>query len=510
MKVFSHSCQGESHRANNKPCQDASRAEITRDNKMAVCIVSDGHGGERYFRSQYGSQILVNITFDKVQEFSDVMSDKRLLYGRPLTQIGTDSKTRFLSNEEIKIDEQFRQLFRSIKTEWMLQICEHAKSIPASEWEISHIKPQYLNQLKEQKDLEQIYGATLMAYVKTPDFWFAFHLGDGKIIMFDNDGNSSEPVVWDKDCFLNLTTSICSTDAIDRFRYSYQGDGNFPFAVFLGSDGIDDTFTDGEPLYDFYRGILQEINNTDDASVQNYLKSDLPRLSARGSKDDMSIAYYYDEDSLEKMVNLITKKQIINREEDFMKLYKEELTLKASIEEIERDTKGFSEEVQKAEDTSKKIDKEEVYLHNDIESLEAKKKELEMEMDEKLTEIKKSYGLKIIEIEESIQNKGAELQCISKQRAYYNSKDFKSKKYELINLEYKKKDLVNTERSIDSTITRMNKLRKLVGEEDLTKDDLIGIYKQNYNNQYTAISSSEADIANDNNEETTVSEEDNL
>lgn len=505
MKVFNHSCQGESHRANNKPCQDASRAEIIRENKMAICIVSDGHGGEQYFRSQFGSQFLVDITFDKVQKFSDGMSDKRLLNGKPLTQIGTNSKTSFLSNEETKIDEQFRQLFRSIKAEWIIQICKHAKSVPANEWEKSHIKPQYLSRLEEQKDLEQIYGATLMAYVKTPDFWFAFHLGDGKIIMFDDEGNGSEPVIWDKDCFLNLTTSICNTDAIDRFRYTYQGDGHFPFAVFLGSDGIDDTFTDGEPLYDFYRGILQEINNTDDVRVQNYLKSDLPLLSARGSKDDMSIAYYYDEGSLEKTVNIITKQQIINGEEDFMKLYKEELTLKAAIEESERYTKGFFEEVQKAEETSKKIDKEEGCLHNDIKNLEAKKKELELEMDEKLTEIKKSYELKIIEIEESIQNKGAELQYISKQRAYYNSKDFKSKKYELINLDYKKKDLVNTERSIDSIITRMNKLRKLVGDEDLTIDDLIGIYKQKYNNPYTGISSSEADIANDNNEETTIS-----
>ena len=46
-------CEGESHRLCNKPCQDYAYADSSEGLSMA--IVSDGHGGERYFRSDIGS-----------------------------------------------------------------------------------------------------------------------------------------------------------------------------------------------------------------------------------------------------------------------------------------------------------------------------------------------------------------------------------------------------------------------------------------------------------------------
>lgn len=61
--------------------------------------------------------------------------------------------------------------------------------------------------------LEKIYGCTLMAYVRTNKYWFAFHLGDGKMISFDEEAQWKEPVLWDDRCFLNKTTSICDADA---------------------------------------------------------------------------------------------------------------------------------------------------------------------------------------------------------------------------------------------------------------------------------------------------------
>ncbi|WP_338137388.1 protein phosphatase 2C domain-containing protein [Phocaeicola vulgatus] len=45
-------CEGESHRLCNKPCQDYAYADSSEGLSMA--IVSDGHGGERYFRSDIG------------------------------------------------------------------------------------------------------------------------------------------------------------------------------------------------------------------------------------------------------------------------------------------------------------------------------------------------------------------------------------------------------------------------------------------------------------------------
>ena len=66
-QAFNHHCQGESHKKNdNKPCQDYSISYA--DNDIAIAIVSDGHGGDRYFRSHFGSQFVSEIIFDTIKD----------------------------------------------------------------------------------------------------------------------------------------------------------------------------------------------------------------------------------------------------------------------------------------------------------------------------------------------------------------------------------------------------------------------------------------------------------
>jgi hypothetical protein len=46
----------------------------------------------------------------------------------------------------------------------------------------------------------------------------------------------------DKKCHDNITTSLCDFDVINEFRFCYNGDGPFPYAVFLCSDGLENSF----------------------------------------------------------------------------------------------------------------------------------------------------------------------------------------------------------------------------------------------------------------------------
>lgn len=71
-----------------------------------------------------------------------------------------------------------------------------------------------------------------MCYVATKSYWFAFHIGDGKCIAYDIEGNWYEPIPWDDRCFLNKTTSLCDSIALDEFRYCYSGTGQLPIAIF--------------------------------------------------------------------------------------------------------------------------------------------------------------------------------------------------------------------------------------------------------------------------------------
>ena len=310
MKDIHHSCQGESHIITNKVCQDKSYSAIS--DSMSIAIVCDGHGGTRYFRSDVGAQFAVEATVNCVDAFVKEV-DNVLFKDKPLIQkqaISSEVNGNILS-KDTDTDKALRQLFASIIFTWRKKIDEHVKMTPLSDSEISNIDAKYVEDFKRNLNIEKTFGCTLMCYVQTKNYWFAFHIGDGKCIAFDTDGNWSEPVLWDEKCFLNKTTSLCDSSAIEEFRYSYQGDGNFPLAVFLGSDGIDDSFGDVENQVNFYIQILKLLSNHQDDAITN-IKETLPQLSKIGSKDDMSIACVYDENSLQKCIERLIMWQQTN------------------------------------------------------------------------------------------------------------------------------------------------------------------------------------------------------
>ena len=475
MKVFNYSCLGESHKADEKPCQDASKSAVT-DKGLTICIVSDGHGGEQYFRSQIGSQELVNITFEKVQEFTEGMLQLNILKDTPFTQMDISSKRPDNLPALKVIDDRFMQLFRAIKAEWMIHIYEHALNTPVDDREQKKVKPEYLDQLKQQRNLEKIYGATLMAYVQCSNFWFAFHLGDGKMIMFDRKGTGFEPVLWDDDCFLNKTTSICQEDAIERFRYTFEGDGKFPLAVFLGSDGIDDTFTDGEPLYNFYRGVLQYIFIDGDESVEEDLKKNLPVFSARGSRDDMSVAYCYDEEHLKDIVTDITRKQVETLESEFKNQIIQLREQKEKACALEDNNKDILQEVAVYENEIKELEENITTLTNEVKEIESKKIEIEAEIERRIQAIKDEYKEQLASLDETLQDKGTVLTELNTKKEKYNTPENKSKKKIKIDLAYAKSDIEKGEKAIESLVRRIQKLQGYLGEEIISgAEELINI-----------------------------------
>ena len=289
-ECYNFSCQGESHKADNKPCQDASFSAVYNDG-LALAIVCDGHGGERYFRSDVGARMATEVIRDSVRTFVENV-DKDMFVGQPFT-----AEEAITSEEVIKkqkpIDKAFRQLFSSIIYQWNQRIADHAAQTPISEWEQGHVPQKYLDELQTSETFEKLYGCTLMVYAQTPDYWFAFHLGDGKCVSFQQSPLWTVPIPWDDRCFLNKTTSLCDSNAINEYRYCYEGDGQYPWAIFLGSDGMDDSFGEDENLVNFYIQVVKMlVTEGKDATIAS-IESDLPQLSKIGSKDDMSVAFVY-------------------------------------------------------------------------------------------------------------------------------------------------------------------------------------------------------------------------
>lgn len=308
IESYNFSCLGESHKADNKPCQDASFSTVY-DDGLAIAIVCDGHGGERYFRSDVGSRMATEVIRDSVKTFVENV-DKSMFVGQPFT-----AEEAITSEEVIKkqkpVDKAFRQLFSSIIYQWNQKIADHADNTAVSEWEQEHVPQKYLEELHTSETFEKLYGCTLMVYVQTPDYWFAFHLGDGKCVSFHQEGVLWQmPIPWDERCFLNKTTSLCDSNAINEFRYCYEGDGKFPMAVFLGSDGMDDSFGEDPNLVNFYIQVVKMLVTEGREATIKSIESDLPQLSKIGSKDDMSVAFIYNIDKLKAHITDFIQYQI--------------------------------------------------------------------------------------------------------------------------------------------------------------------------------------------------------
>ena len=294
-ECYSFTCQGESHKADNKPCQDASFSAVY-DNGLAMAIVCDGHGGERYFRSDVGARMATEVIHDAVKIFVENV-DSSIFVGQPYTAVEAITSEEIIKKQK-PIDKAFRQLFSSIIYQWNQRIAEHAANTAISEWEQEHVPQKYLDELKTSETFEKLYGCTLMVYVQTPEYWFAFHLGDGKCVSFQQSPLWTMPIPWDERCFLNKTTSLCDSNAINEFRFCYEGDGTFPMAVFLGSDGMDDSFGEDPNLVNFYIQVVKMLVTEGRETTIKSIESDLPQLSKIGSKDDMSIAFVYNLDEL--------------------------------------------------------------------------------------------------------------------------------------------------------------------------------------------------------------------
>ena len=298
-------CQGESHKATDKPCQDYSYSYAGDD--ISLAIVCDGHGGDRYFRSQWGAQFATDVIVSVVKEFVKT-TNKSLFRGQPFTAEGVVTEN---DKKLSPIDKELRQMFSSIITRWEDMIKQHAEENPITEWENENVPKQYIDEFLTKQSLEKHYGCTLMAYVQTKTYWLAFHLGDGKCIAFhDDDKVWSEPIPWDERCFLNKTTSICDSDAINEFRYCYQGNGKFPVAIFLGSDGIDDTYGEMENIANFYVEILKILAKDGIDTALQQLKDDLPIISRIGSKDDVAVATVFDLDKVKSNIGSYIQFQI--------------------------------------------------------------------------------------------------------------------------------------------------------------------------------------------------------
>lgn len=320
--IFSISETGSSHLPKNIPCQDFSTHYESADGSVKIAIVCDGHGEACCCRSDRGSFFAAKACKDKVLDALEklgpyIAGKAGAVTTKPagIDQLWGKQKLDLASELYHQLQEQgvqynmqaqnfvelelfMRRLFQNIRDSWLEYIRHDLSLQNFSEKEKAALG---------NRPPERAYGTTLMCYVQTRKFWFAFQVGDGRLLVADpatvqNDAvrtdsamlNWRHPVPWDCRCFMNHTTSLCGEDAVEQFRYAFDGTGNFPAAAICCSDGVEDSFGDYESapqgLHGFFTQVVTGLQADGVTDTCEKLQEALPEISRLRSHDDMSLA----------------------------------------------------------------------------------------------------------------------------------------------------------------------------------------------------------------------------
>ncbi|MCL2433665.1 MAG: protein phosphatase 2C domain-containing protein [Clostridia bacterium] len=341
-RSFSCCARGASHIKDGVVCQDTALDNAgDNDGRMSVAVVADGHGSSQYFRSDIGSQKAAEAALNGIRGF---------IAQNPV------QPEPFINNTGEKLLEG---LAKNIIATWYSAVEEHEQAHPfAEDDKINLLDEKHRNKLLDDPDRRyfyRAYGTTLIAAAITQNYWFGLQIGDGKCVVLFDDGSWEQPIPWDDKCFLNATTSICDDDAISEFRYWYgpiSNDDNSkkPVALFVASDGVDDTFPvheNAKYLKHLYRSVALSFaaNGFDNTTKQ--IKALVKKMAEKGSRDDVSIAgiicdmapyakMLADQDELEKAADSAANLETARKKAEAAKLAKTQTDLQNAEAELKR------------------------------------------------------------------------------------------------------------------------------------------------------------------------------
>lgn len=345
---FAIKSRGSSHIDKGMPCQDA--VQYHQDLQTVTVCTADGHGSSQYFRSERGSDFAANIACRKMELFlhySDLLSADEAQQEKKITNLIRSIITEwqlavrndilndpFTNDEMLFVPERDAQIYTMLSKAKVSEYSEYQRN------EILNAENTSVNVSKVYKS----YGSTLICVGLCDDYAIGLHIGDGKCVALYDDGTTDEPIPWDENCHLNLCTSICDLKAESEFRF-YVWKKRIPIAIFCGSDGIDDTFADR--LHSFYMNIAIDLAKPYFRDQIKRLESQLPEISKRGSKDDVSIAGIIHIDKIRQAEPLLQKQMHLAQNAVIIESEKQRLTeLQFKFERTQRILKACTEEAE--------------------------------------------------------------------------------------------------------------------------------------------------------------------
>ncbi len=238
-----------------------------------MIAVSDGHGSSSFCRSDRGSRLACSVALAVCADFAE----------RTVTQ---------------DRDAAAQNLCQEIVTRWKEAVLTDYAGDPFQETELESVSEKYRALYQAGKRVEHAYGATLILALETAAGTLAIRCGDGECIAIDSRGNFSRPIPWNEKCDVNMTTSLCDLDALEEFRWVWLEEP--PAAIWIGTDGLDNSYTVPEDLEEFYANLSVRALEGGCDPVLEELRQFLPVLTQRCSQDDISVAAMVNPAELER------------------------------------------------------------------------------------------------------------------------------------------------------------------------------------------------------------------
>ena len=332
--MFAKSIPGPKYSVLGFDCQDASDKKAYGGVK--VIAVADGHGSGDCFRSEIGAAIAVKTALSLTEKYVKGIFDMSPTEFNEAGSANFQSEIRFSEAGIAVFKHEIWKTWRdAVKKDWETRLEE---SFELGEGEIrfakvsDKYKARYMDKKEAQRYLYTAYGTTLLIAISLWSRLLVLQIGDGTCVVLRKDGEFCTPVPADKDNFLNVVVSLCEDGANLKFRHACidckPDSPNSPAAVFLSTDGLDNCYPiyeNEQHLYRLYTVILDNILKEGFEPTEEEIAGDLlPSLTARGSKDDITLAYLVEDDL-----------ELLGKAYDFIEpCYKEEAEAGADDETI--------------------------------------------------------------------------------------------------------------------------------------------------------------------------------
>lgn len=268
-KIVKAKVRGASHIRSGAPCQDAML--VHQSGGATILSVADGHGSESCPYSDIGSQVAVEV-------FRDVMETYRLNYQHDPSRL-----MKFLKEEGTLT------FAKEIDREWKSRILAKA------------------NSQSSEPAIWKLYGTTLLGLYLTPDFYFAFQIGDGDLLYMNAD--SVETVLEVEELLGTETYSLSQSKAWQKAnaKVGRLTPNSQPQSFLLATDGFSNSYGSKGAFQQTAKGYFDAVEDYGTEAVSNELVGWLNETSEGGSGDDITLmmaVYNIEEPALPALVKV--------------------------------------------------------------------------------------------------------------------------------------------------------------------------------------------------------------